>query len=215
MSIPVSKDQVHRLIENILLGLREPTIQWFVENSSSLSESISVIQEILEELDRRWLLQEIPLTIIYIASKIIEEVIEGFRKEDESDDHQKGTIILGTMNEDYHSLGKSIVKRMLTPFFHVVDLGVDVSVSLFVSEAVKWDADIIAVSSLMMNSVVQIQDLRVAVDQTNWKKKPSIIVGGAPFTLDPELYKHVGADDFGITALEASRKCLKLMELKP
>ena len=115
------------------------------------------------------------------------------------------------MSDDYHSLGKNLVKKFLIPFFAVYDLGVNVSVEKFISNAQEYNADIIAVSALMMNSVLQLRSLKEAIDASKWTKKPKLLVGGAPFTIDPELFEHTGADASAPTALVVARECMHLV----
>ncbi|MBN2230762.1 MAG: cobalamin-dependent protein [Candidatus Thorarchaeota archaeon] len=211
MSSPVSDREIDKVIDFVLSGLRESTIRWFDEANLQKRDMVIVIEKMLNELDRRWMVQKIPLTIIYVASRIIEEVVNRFEYENGEGSAKLGTIILGTMSDDYHSLGKNLVKKFLMPFFAVYDLGVNVSIEKFISNAQEYNADIIAVSALMMNSVLQLKKLKESIDASKWTKKPKLLVGGAPFTIDPELFEHTGADASAPTALVVARECMHLV----
>jgi methanogenic corrinoid protein MtbC1 len=211
MVSPKVLDSLDTVIEYVLSGLRESTLRWFEDAKLSKSDMVIVIEKILEDLDRRWMTQNIPLTVIYVASRIIEDVVNQFEFDNGDGSAKIGTIILGTMQEDYHSLGKNLVKKFLMPFFNVYDLGVNVKVSDFISSARKHNADVIAVSALMMNSVLQLKSLRESIDKAEWRKKPKFLVGGAPFTIDPELFRHTGADAFAPTALVVAKKCMSIV----
>ncbi|MFW9921387.1 MAG: B12-binding domain-containing protein [Candidatus Thorarchaeota archaeon] len=211
MESPVPDKALDEVIDFVLTGLRESTIRWFDDANLPKRDLVIVIEKMLNELDRRWIIQKIPLTVIYVASRIIEEVVNRYEYENGEDSAKLGTIILGTMSDDYHSLGKNLIKKFLTPFFTVYDLGVNVSVDDFISNAKLHNADIIAVSALMMNSVLQLNGLRKAIDGTEWKNKPKLLVGGAPFSIDPELFEHIGADASAPTALVVARECMHLV----
>jgi len=63
--------------------------------------------------------------------------------------HNKGTVILGTVEGDLHDIGKNLVGMMLgSNGFNIVDVGVDVSADSFVSAAKESNADIVAMSGL-------------------------------------------------------------------
>jgi len=66
----------------------------------------------------------------------------------------RGTIVIGSVKGDVHSIGKNIVATVLKMGgFDVHDLGVDVSPLSFVEAAGKNRADVIALSSLMTTTM--------------------------------------------------------------
>ena len=63
----------------------------------------------------------------------------------------RGTVVIGAVEGDVHDIGKSLVALMLDGAgFTVFDLGVDVAPDAFVAAARDHDADIVAMSSLMV-----------------------------------------------------------------
>jgi len=65
-----------------------------------------------------------------------------------------GTIVLGTVKNDIHDIGKNIFGTLAqSAGFNVVDLGVDVSADMFVDAANKNNADIVATSSLLTTTM--------------------------------------------------------------
>ena len=80
------------------------------------------------------------------ATAILEEYIVASGKQSAS----LGTLVIGTVENDVHDIGKNIVSTLMRSHgFKVVDLGRDVSPSSFLDAAQKENADIIAMSSLM------------------------------------------------------------------
>lgn len=96
----------------------------------------------------------------------------------------KGRIVIGTIFGDTHDIGKNIVSLMLTGAgFDVLDLGRDVSAETFVDEAIKYNADIIAISTLMtttMNSMKDVVDLLV---ERGVRDRFKVIIGGKPCSI--------------------------------
>jgi methanogenic corrinoid protein MtbC1 len=208
-------DQVdyHELTNLFRMGLTDSVSKWFNDNANTQSEKSRVLEKVLFNLGVLWQRGDIPLTALYVSSKIAEHLVaKQFDSGSPLSEEKRKVIILGTMKDDYHTLGKLIVKRFLSPFFDVHDIGVNVDAKLFVKTAKEKDADIIAVSALMMNSVYQIPNLRALIDATEWKKKPLLLVGGAPFSVNPNLYTEIGADAFVDSAVYAVQKINELLE---
>ncbi|MBI5141452.1 MAG: cobalamin B12-binding domain-containing protein [Nitrospirae bacterium] len=138
-----------------------------------------------------------------IAAEVTEEMLARFRKAPEVVGH----IVIGTAQGDLHSLGKRIVIGCLKSLMiDVTDLGVNVPPEKFVDEAVARNAQVIGISAMMVhtargeNGCIMVREL---LRKRGLEDRIKIIVGGAPYRYDLELYKTVGADasaDDGITA---------------
>ena len=127
--------------------------------------------------------------------------------------HARKTIIIGTIADDFHSLGKNMTRRFLVPYFDVIDLGTNVKAEIFVEEAIKHKVAVICCSAVMYNAVMNIREVRIGVDSyTKWEKKPRILVGGAPFNMNPTLYRQVGADMYSESAFGAVKAVSRLIE---
>jgi 5-methyltetrahydrofolate--homocysteine methyltransferase len=93
----------------------------------------------------------------------------------------RGTVVIGAVEGDVHDIGKSLVALMLDGAgFAVHDLGVDVSPADFVAAVRKHDADIVAMSSLMVTTMPKMKVVIEALRDASLTSKP--IVGGAPLT---------------------------------
>ena len=199
------------LLDSFKNGLRESVMVVFNEAKLTLHQTVLLLGKAMTDLGELWQAEKIPLTSLYVASRITENIAQGLFNDSPEDTQRRGVIVLGTIEEDYHSLGKNIVKRFLTPFFEVHDLGNDVPPDQFVNKAKEVRANIIAVSALMLNSVAFIHDLREEIDNNTWDIKPKLLVGGAPFVIDSELADIVGADASADSAFESVQACLDLV----
>jgi methanogenic corrinoid protein MtbC1 len=142
----------------------------------------------------------------YICSKVSSEVTDRLLPIFTLKQEKKGTIVLGTARGDFHGLGKKIVGGCLTAnMYNVHDLGINVEPEKFVDEALRVKAEIIGVSSMMVHTTLGEQGargVRKILNERGLESHIKLIVGGAPYRFDPELYKKVNADGWSDNALE-------------
>lgn len=138
-----------------------------------------------------------------IAAEVTEEMINKLKKPPEI----IGRVVIGTAQGDLHTLGKRIVIGSLKArLIDVIDLGVNVPPEWFVDEAVNHEAQVIGISAMMVHTARGengCKAVRRILKERGLENKIKIVVGGAPYRFDPELYRRVGADawaDDGITA---------------
>ena len=113
-----------------------------------------------------------------------------------------GRILLGTIQGDVHEIGKNIVKIMLEGSgYEVIDLGRDVNVLTFVDKYQELKPDIIGISALMTNTMVNIPRVIENLKTLGVRDDVKIMVGGAPVL--PNWAEEIGADGCGDSAKEA------------
>jgi len=121
-----------------------------------------------------------------------------------------GRFMIGTVEGDIHSIGKNIVKTMLTAAgFEVIDLGEDVKAETFVEKAREMEPDIIGLSALMTTTMTMQREVIKALIGAELRKRPKVIVGGAPVT--EAWVEEIGADAVGFDAGNAVETSLSLM----
>ena len=159
-----------------------------------------MMQHVLNDLDTN-LAQH--FMTAQIAAEITEKMLLQFSEPPEI----IGRVIIGTAFGDLHSLGKRIVMGCLKSMMvDVIDLGVNVTSEDFVNAAIEHDAQVIAVSSMMMHTATGEEGslaVRELLKQQDLESKIKLVVGGSPYRYDNELYTQVGADGWapdGITA---------------
>jgi 5-methyltetrahydrofolate--homocysteine methyltransferase len=123
----------------------------------------------------------------------------------------RGKVVIGTVKSDLHDIGKNLVAMMLKGSgFQVTDLGVDVSPERFVTAAREQGAQIVAVSSLLTTTMLNMRDVVKQVRAAGLPAK--VIVGGAPVT--EAFAKEIGADGYSPDAGSAVRLALELVTAK-
>ena len=121
-----------------------------------------------------------------------------------------GTVVIGTVKDDIHEIGKNIVALMMrVSGFRIIDIGVDVPVEGFVNAAVSNDAQIIGASALLTTTQFEQKRLVDQLDSQGLRKKFKVLVGGGQVT--EEWSKQIGADGYGRDAAEAVRVALALV----
>lgn len=163
----------------------------------------------LEELGRGWEKGTVALAQVYMGSRICEELVDLFlppSSSERSSQPQMGIVLL----DDYHALGKMIVYAALRASgYELHDYG-RLTSSELVERVCADSLQIILISTLMLRSALQVKDVQTGLKVAGSPAK--IIVGGAPFRFDPELWREVGADAMGVTAGDAVRAVEKTMK---
>ncbi len=121
----------------------------------------------------------------------------------------KGTVVIGTIKDDLHDIGKNLVRMMMeSKGLTVIDLGNNVSPEKFVAEAIKNNANIIACSALLTTTMVHMKDLVAQVKSSELAGKVKVMVGGAP--VNQTFADSIGADCYTADASSAAETAVAL-----
>jgi 5-methyltetrahydrofolate--homocysteine methyltransferase len=122
----------------------------------------------------------------------------------------KGKAVVGTVQGDFHDIGKNIVKIMLEGGgYEVVDLGVDVSPEAFVAAVKKEAPQFVLMSALITLTMDSMRKTIQSMDAAGVRKQVLIGIGGAPVT--QKFADEIGADFYGSDAHGAVEKCNQLL----
>ncbi|MDE7053463.1 MAG: homocysteine S-methyltransferase family protein [Oscillospiraceae bacterium] len=115
---------------------------------------------------------------------------------------EKGTILLATVKDDVHDIGKNIVKMLLENYgYRVIDLGRDVPPEAIVKAALETKAALVGLSSLMTSTA---QNIAVTIQALREAGAPcKIMVGGAVVT--QTFADQIGADFYAKDAAQSAR----------
>lgn len=139
------------------------------------------------------------------AGEIIEQ-ISGLLQEEmpDQDSEDIGTVVLGTVKDDIHDIGKDLVYFMFDlNGFDVVDLGVDVPPETFVEAVDENDPEIVALSGFLtaafdsMKETVETLEAEGLVeeyDEDGIRDGRKVMIGGGQITDDVRNY--VRADGY-------------------
>lgn len=138
--------------------------------------------------------------ILTEATNIIKPALTGEGQE------KFGKMILCTVKNDLHDIGKNIVRAMLEAGgFEVVDLGIDVDPQTIVDTAKNEGIKIIALSGVLTLAVDSMKDTIEAFKAAGMRDDVKIIVGGAPVT--ETVCASVGADEWALSPQKTVSVC--------
>lgn len=179
----------------------EALFQQALSNYDSPIEAVEqFVVPAMEQIGCKWSSGQIALSQIYMSGKFCEELVEQILPPSAPERKHQPRQAIVVLN-DYHLLGKRIIYSVMRAAgFELFDYGrmeVDELVERIVADKIR----ILLVSVLMLPSALKIRNLRTALDARGIQIK--ILVGGAPFQFDKQLWQEIGADAVGLTASDA------------
>ena len=124
--------------------------------------------------------------------------------------NSKSKIVIGVVKGDTHDIGTNLVKIMLeSAGYEMIDLGRDVAVDDFISTAKEQGAEVIALSTLMSTSMVNMEKVIQGLEAAGIRDQVKVIVGGAP--ISPAFAEKIGADGYSANAVEAVKLVDRLL----
>jgi 5-methyltetrahydrofolate--homocysteine methyltransferase len=114
----------------------------------------------------------------------------------------KGKIIVATVKDDLHDIGKNIVSVLLRGAgYNVKDLGNNVSTQAIVDAVKEEKPQFLGLSALLTSTMARMTEVIQTLEQNGLREQVKIIVGGAP--LSEEFAKSIGADGYGADGFQA------------
>ena len=167
------------------------------------SEALELLtMKSLENIGNGWENGEISLSQVYMSGVICEDLIAKYMDRLPADIKKTPVIGIGVLL-DHHALGKRIVSSVLSAGgYNVIDLGQGLSAEEMVEKTIEKKIDFLLISTLMLSSALKVET--VASKLREQQAAVKIIVGGAPFRLDRNLWKKVASDADGRNGTEAA-----------
>ena len=117
-----------------------------------------------------------------------------------------GKLILCTVKDDLHDIGKNIVRAVLEAGgFEVLDLGVDVAPETIVETAKKENVKIIALSGILILALDSMKATAEAFEKAGMRDQVKIVVGGA--TVTETSFASTGADAWALAPQQTLDIC--------
>lgn len=191
--------------EKALLALDRLAARSLILEAAKSFEPIAIAEQLitpaLESIGTGWEDGRVALSQVYMSGRICEELVDIILPP--ADPRRKGqpTMAIGCL-EDHHSLGKRIVYSILRAGgFELKDYGHGIEAGELVRRASEDGVRILLISVLMLRSALKVKEVREGINARS--PAVQIVVGGAPFIFDNDLWKEVGADAMGQNASEA------------
>jgi len=115
-----------------------------------------------------------------------------------------GTVVIGTVYGDIHTIGKTMVATLLqAEGFTVYDAGINVTAEQFVEGVREHKPDLLAMSALMTMTAPEQRKVIDTLKEQGLRDSVKIIVGGGAIT--QEFADSIGADGYDPTAPGAAK----------
>lgn len=180
---------VNQLVDALLKSDINEVKRILFDGNEQMFEKIVV--PAMERIGELWEEGEVALSQIYTSGIIIEEIADEVFKPRETNSvnsEKMGICVL----EDYHFLGKRIVYSTLKSAGKNITDFHRKNVDEIVQKTLDDNIDILLISTLMLPSALKIKTVVEKLKERRSEVK--IVVGGAPFRFDDQLWKEVGAD---------------------
>ncbi len=200
---PIRAELQYRF-ERALLSLDRFAAERLLAEASRGPARVEVVEAIvapaLEHIGLEWEAGSMALSQVYMSGRLCEDVVTSLLPAPAAAGWKGPRIAIATL-EDYHVLGKHMVLSALRASgFAVRDLGRGTAEEL-ASRAAAEEIDLLLLSMLMVSSALRVKDLRDLVQSR--RARVRLVVGGAPFRLNPALGEQVGADASGRNSADA------------
>lgn len=191
--IDPQEETVDRLMRALLALDEEGARACLRDAGSSTAEfgaAVGLITPALDRIGLLWETGEVALSQVYMGGRICERLVDELLPPAAAGRRNSPRMAVAVL-EDYHLLGKRIVYSQIRASGHeLTDLG-RMEIDPLVDAVRRERTEVLLVSTLMLASALRVRDLREALD----REAPGtrLLVGGAPFLMDPDLWRRVGA----------------------
>jgi len=169
----------------------------------------SLIVPVLETIGNGWESGRYSLSQVYMSGKICEEMVDMILPPADKARRTQPKMAIVVL-QDYHMLGKRKVYSLLRASgFELANFG-RMDVGELVKRVQQERIEILLISVLMLPSALRIKQLREQLELAGYPLK--IVVGGAPFRMDQQLWREVAADAMGMNASDAVKIINSIVE---
>ena len=200
-------------IKNAMADLEEDALKEAIdavaaEGSESAQLAVTAMQEGMQEIGSRFENGEYFVGDLIYAGEIMMDAMTTIKpllggKASAS----VGKVVLCTVKDDLHDIGKNIVKAMMEASgIDVVDLGVDVPAEKILETVKAEGIKVVALSGVLTLSLGSMKAVSDAFADAGMRDQVKIIIGGAPVT--EEACQAAGADAWAHSPQRTVETCL-------
>ncbi|MDQ3487480.1 MAG: cobalamin-dependent protein [Acidobacteriota bacterium] len=165
---------------------------------------LHVFQPAQREVGRLWQLNQITVAEEHYCTAATQLIMSQLYPHVFASEKHGGTLVATCVAGDLHEIGL----RMVTDFFEMDGwntyfLGASTPAQAVVDAVVQQGAQVLGISATMPSHIRRIEEMIRLVRAHPACRGVTILVGGAPFVLAPDLWKKVGASATASDAQEA------------
>lgn len=189
-------------MEQALLAVDRLKVEEILESlqkESPLALVEGVIVPAMEGIGAGWEEGTVALSQVYMSARICEQLVERVTLSRDPLRQPQPRMAIAVL-EDYHLLGKRIIHSVLRGAgYQVSDYG-RVDADELAHKVQEDGVEVLLISTLMLRAALRVPYLLELLDGRDLRVK--VIVGGAPFRFDADLWQEVGADATAAGAAE-------------
>ncbi|WP_448517533.1 homocysteine S-methyltransferase family protein [Pseudothermotoga sp.] len=198
------------LVNYILRGQREQImnlIQEMLKVHEPLHVSQNVLAKAMERVGQLYATGKIYLPHLLLAAETVQPVFDYLNSLIGSDKNTLGKVLLATVQDDIHDIGKKIVATVLrSGGFEVVDLGKNVPAERVLEAVREIKPNIVGLSAMMTTTVGYVKETADLLRKNG--VEVFVIAGGA--SMNQQLAQQFGVY-YAKDALEALNLCKELL----
>ncbi|HUW65159.1 MAG TPA: cobalamin-dependent protein [Spirochaetia bacterium] len=203
------------ILARALVELNEDEVTTLVnQRLASGEDPLTIIKECNEamvEIGRLFEKKEYYLSELIMSGEILKgvmSVLEPLLGEAKTGDSE-GAVVIGTVKDDIHDIGKNIVVTLLKGTgFEVIDLGVDVPAADFVAKVRETGAKALGLSALLNFTFPQMKKVVDDLTAAGLRDRVKVVIGGAP--CNEQVRQYVGADYYAPDAVAGVNICKEI-----
>jgi methanogenic corrinoid protein MtbC1 len=209
-----SEELLDALHKAVVLGdvwkarkMAEQAVNQGLPANGALEELMGAMREVDEKYERK----EFFVVDVAAAASAMREAFKVFEPHLQVEATKvKGKVVIGALKGNVQGLGKDIVAAMFRAAgFQVVDIGVDIPPDVFVGTAIHEDAQIIAISVSMKETVPFLKGVVDQLLQKKLRSKVKILIGGP--AVSEQTCEEYGVDAYGKDARDGVNKAENLL----
>jgi dimethylamine corrinoid protein len=171
-----------------------------------VEQALAAMQKGMEQVGSRFETGEYFVGDLVYAGEIMTEAMEILKPFLGGKSEPLGKMILCTVQNDLHNIGKNIVRAMLEAAgFEVLDLGINVPPQTIVETAQREHIRIIGLSGVLTLALDSMKATVDAFSAAGIRDQVKIIIGGAP--VSEAACKSAGADEWAHSPAKTVRVC--------
>jgi len=182
----------------------------FLDKGGNPQELLEVCRKAMDEIGKKFESGEYFLSELLLGGEVFTGIMNFTLPLLKGEEAKKlGKMVLGTVKDDVHNIGKDIFKAFVEAAgFEVVDLGVDVPPEKFVEAVKENKPDIVGMSCLITAGISSMKKTGEALKEAGLTEVKIIIGGGR---VDENVKELVGADAWADDAAKGVRLCKELL----
>jgi methanogenic corrinoid protein MtbC1 len=195
-------------LTRLLSDLKEPEALQFVKKA--LAEGVNPLailkdaSEGMEIVGQRFASEEYFIPDLIFSAEILKGIVKMLEPHLKTVKEMKrlGKVIIGTVANDIHDIGKDLVVFMLdVNGFEVLDLGVDVPAQKFVDTIKESGSKVVGLSGFLTLAFDSMKTTIDEIKKAGLRGNVKIMIGGGQ--IDEQVKEYTGADAYGRDAVEA------------